>query len=97
MVIATKSRFPEAVHTVLPWLKTIEHSDYIVHRLSEAALCAPFPEPSLALLDAIIDEASWPARKLGSCLDAIEGAQPALATDQRFVRLRNYLRRRGQV
>ena len=73
----------------------VQHPDYLVHLLSEPPLCRRFPRETLDWLDLLIDDQPWAPRELGSCLDQITDADPTLAQDDRMLRLRNYLRRRG--
>ena len=93
--IVSGSRFPNALHLMLAWLRPIKHSDYIVHLLHESKLCPRFPDDALALLDAVINIDSWPPSNLGARLEAIASSNPMLADDQRFIRLMTYWRRRG--
>ncbi len=91
--IAARSQFPAALNTVSDWLQPVEHSDFIVHSLHESGLPERFPEAALLLLDATINDESWPPGELSQCLTAISEALPALSQDRRFERLAQYARR----
>lgn len=95
LAIATGTEFPSAVQAVRDWLRPIEHPHYVVHRLDESDLCLRFPEEALQLLNAVIEDQPWAPTELGKCLDAIVQAAPRLAQDSRYLRLREYSRRRG--
>ncbi len=95
MVIAARAEFPAALDAVWDWLQPIEHLDYVVHLLHASGLCSLYPANALRLLDAVIDDQQWGARELGQCLDQIEQATPNLAQDARYLKLREYSRRRG--
>jgi hypothetical protein len=95
MVIAARGEFPAALAAVQDWLQPIEHPDYIVHLLHESGLCSRYPADALSLLNALIADQQWGPRELGQCLDQIVQAAPNLAQDPRYLRLREYARRRG--
>lgn len=94
LVIATRGEFPAALAEVQNWLQPIEHPHYVVHRLHESGLCSRYPADALGLLDAVIADQQWVPRELGQCLDKIEQATSQLAQDARYLRLREYFRRR---
>ncbi|MCJ7601790.1 MAG: SIR2 family protein [Desulfobulbaceae bacterium] len=93
--IAARGEFPSALSAVLGWLQPIEYPHYVVHRLHESGLAERFPEDSLRLLNAILNDQPRAPRELGQCLDAISQAVPALLQDHRYQRLAEYSRRRG--
>jgi hypothetical protein len=93
--IAARGEFPLALSTVLDWLQPIQYPHYVVHLLYESGLAGRFPEDSLCLLNAILNDQPWVPRDLGQCLDAISQASPALLHDHRYQRLVEYFRRRG--
>lgn len=95
LVIAARSEFPAALAAVQDWLQPIEHPDYVVHLLAESDLCKRFPTEALLLLNAVIADQQWAPRELGQCLDEIAHAAPNLPQDARYLRLREYFRRRG--
>lgn len=95
LCLAAGARFADALKMVRPWLRPIAHTHYVVHLLGESGLCPRFPEDALELLSALIDDQSWVSSECGDCLEAIRTARPALASDPRYVRLREYWRRRG--
>ena len=98
LCIAAADQFPAALTAVRAWLQPeqpVQHPGYLVHLLSETPLCRRFPRETLDWLDLLIDDQPWAPRELGSCLDQITEADPTLAQDDRMLRLRNYLRRRG--
>ncbi len=96
MSIAARGEFPAALSTVIDWLQPIEHPHYVIHLLDESKLAIRFPEDTLRLLDAIIENQPWPDRELGQCLDAISQTKPDLLEDHRFRRLAEYARRQGR-
>lgn len=93
--IAARGEFPSALSAVLDWLQPIEHPHYVVQKLHESGLTKNFPEDSLRLLNAILDDQPWAPRELEQCLNAISQAAPALLQDHRYQRLTDYFRRRG--
>lgn len=95
MVIATRGEFPAAFAAAQDWLQPIEHPDYVVHLLHDSGLCSRYPADALSLLNAVIADQQWAPRELGQCLDQITQAAPNLAQDARYLRLREYSRRRG--
>jgi hypothetical protein len=95
LVIAAGGEFPAALTAVQDWLQPIEHPDYVVHLLHESGLCSRYPVDALNLLNAVIADQPWGPRELGQCLDEIVQAAPNLAQDGRYLRLREYSRRRG--
>lgn len=92
--IAAGSEFPAALTAVLDWLQPIEYPYYITNRLHESGLCSRFPIHALRLLGAIVTDQPWGVPELGECLDLIVQADPSLAQDLTFQRLREYARRR---
>lgn len=95
LIIAARSEFPAALTAVQDWLRAIEYPHYVVHLLQESGLSKQFPADALRLLDAVIDDQQWAPQELGQCLDEIVGAAPQLAQNAGYLRLREYLRRRG--
>lgn len=95
MVIAARGEFPAALAAMQDWLQPIEHPDYVVHLLQESGLCSRYPADALSLLNAVIADQQWGPRELGQCLDQIVQVAPNLAQDARYLRLREYFRRRG--
>jgi hypothetical protein len=96
LCIAAGDKFAEAVRELQHWLRPLNDSGFIVQRLHESNLSGKFPNDALVFLDSIIrGDAQWPPAELRPCLDAIREAQPALAVDERFTRLTNFLRRVG--
>jgi hypothetical protein len=95
LVIAARGEFPAALAAVQDWLQPMEHPDYVVHLLYESGLCRRFPTEALLLLNVVIADQQWAPRELGQCLDEIVQAATHLAQDARYLRLREYSRRRG--
>lgn len=95
VIIAARSDFPVVLDAMEAWLKAIEYPGYVVDLLHESGLCNRFPADALRLLDAIIADQQWSPTELTQCLDEIVRAAPQLAQDVRYVRLQEYLRRRG--
>ena len=95
LVIAARGEFQVALAAVQDWLQPIEHPHYVVHLLHESGLCKRFPADVLLLLNAVIADQQWAPPELGQCLDEIVQAAPNLTQDARYLRLREYSRRRG--
>lgn len=95
MVIAARGELPAALAAVQDWLQPFEHPDYVVHLLNDSGLCRRFPADTLSMLNAVIADQQWAPRELGKCLDQIEQSAPTLAQDPRYLKLREYFRRRG--
>lgn len=94
LCIAAADEFPSAITVVGNWLRTVEHPDYVIHRLHESGLCTRFPEHSLQLLNTILaDQPSWLHSDLRHCLNAIAQAAPNLRQDRRFTRVDELARR----
>ena len=96
MSIAARGELPAALAAVQDWLQPIEHPDFVSSDLYEAGLCKRFPAEALLLLNAVIADQQWAPMELGQCLDEIAQAAPLLAKEARYMRLREYLRRRGK-
>lgn len=94
LAIAASGEFPAALETVFDWIQSLEHPSYVVSILYKANLCDRFPQDALRLLDAVVNEQTWPSRELGECLDALVKAWPEVLTDTRYQRIREYQRRR---
>ncbi|MFX1739842.1 SIR2 family protein [Paraburkholderia sp. A1RI_3L] len=97
LIIAARSEFPAALAAMQDWLQPIEHPHYVVHLLHESGLCSRFPADALHLLDTVIADQQWAPQELGQCLDVIVQVSPQLAQDVRYLRLREYSRRRGMA
>ena len=96
LCIAAGDEFPSAIARVGNWLRTVEHPDYVIHRLHESGLCTRFPENALQLLDAsLANQPSWLPPDLRQCLNAIAQAAPNLRQDRRFIRVDELARRFG--
>lgn len=95
LVIAARGELPAALAAVQDWLQPIEHPDYVVHLLHDSGLCSRYPADALSLLNAVIADQQWAPRELGNCLDQIAQSAPNLAQDSRYLKLREYFRRRG--
>lgn len=95
LVIAARGEFPAALAAVHDWLQPIDHPDYVVHRLHESGLCSRYPSDALSLLNSVIGDQQWAPQDLEKCLDQIVLSAPNLAQDARYLRLHEYLRRRG--
>jgi hypothetical protein len=95
LVIAARGELPAALAAVQDWLQPIEHPNYVVHLLHGSALCNRYPADALSLLSAVIADQQLAPQELGICLDQIVQAAPSLVHDARYLRLREYFRRRG--
>ncbi|MFM7643067.1 MAG: SIR2 family protein [Cyanobium sp.] len=93
LVLATGSRFPEAVTLLQAWLQGSDDPHVVVQRLNESDRCSHFPEDALSFLHHVVDQ-SRPWRQwqtsLRECLVTIKGAAPPLANDPRFRKLWDY-------
>lgn len=92
--IATRNAFPSSLAEVKDWLQPLEFPNHIVTMLYNNQLCSQFPADALTLLASIIVDQQWCPKELGKCLDEIRQHVPNLAEDQRYVKLREYLRTR---
>jgi len=95
LAIAAGGEFPAALAAVQDWLQPIEYLYEVLHPLHKSGLCLRFPAEALSLLDAVIADQREMPRELGLCLDEIVQAAPSLERDARYLRLREYSRRRG--
>lgn len=94
LAIAARTEFPAALSAVRDWLQAIENPHYIVHSLQKSGLCLRFPAHALHLLDLVIADQQWPSSELGQCMEEIVKTAPQLAHDVRYLRLKEYWRRR---
>ncbi|RFO95486.1 hypothetical protein DIC66_17790 [Rhodoferax lacus] len=96
LCISAGAEFASAVASIGNWLRTVEHPDFVVHRLSESGLARQFPPDALQFLDAILhDQPRWAPRELRKCLDDVVQVAPDLRQDQRWLRLDQYARAHG--
>ncbi|MFZ2327197.1 MAG: hypothetical protein WAW73_09790, partial [Rhodoferax sp.] len=95
MVIATRGEFPTALAAVRDWLQPIEHPDYVVHLLHDSGLCSRYPADALSLLNAVVADQQLAPRELGKCLDQTVKSAPNIVQDARYLKMREYFRRRG--
>ena len=96
LCIAAQDQFPEALAQLQDWLQAVEYPDFLVNCLHEAGLCGKFPKQALDFLSRVIGEQTQSSPgDLGDCLETIGSTSPELEADQRFERLRNYLRQHG--
>lgn len=91
LIIAARSEFHDALAAMQYWLLPIEHFHDVVRSLRKSGLCTRSSADALRLLDAMIDKPRWVPEELGQCLDEIVKAEPQLAQDTRYLRLREYL------
>jgi hypothetical protein len=88
LCIAAGGEFSASISLVRNWLRTVEHPDYVIHRLLGSGLCARFPGAALQLLDTICaDQPRWLSPDLRQCLNAVIQMDPDLAQDRRFIRI----------
>ena len=91
LVISSAEGFPEVFRELSWWIKSIEHSGSIIHKLNEGTLCTQFPLECLHLLNAIIgDDQPWISDELNQCLGKIVEANPELQDDLKYTRLKDY-------
>lgn len=95
LMIAAGGEFPTALDAVQDWLRPIEDPHYVVSKLHESGLCKRFPAEALRLLSTVVVDQQWASREVGQCLDEIADAEPNLAQDARYKRLRENSRRYG--
>jgi hypothetical protein len=95
LVIAARGEFPADLAAVQHWLEPIEYPDYVVNLLHKSGLCRRFPAEALLLLNTMITDQQWAPGDLSPCLDEITEVAPNLAQNAHYVRLREYLRKRG--
>ncbi len=91
--IAARGEFPAALAAIIDWLRPIEHPHYVVGLLHKSGLASRFPNDTLQLLNAIIDDQPWAPRELKECLDSISNAVPNIVQDSRFKKLSVYYQR----
>ena len=97
LCVAARDAFPEALRLLRAWLQPPDHPDFLVHKLHQAGLCGMFPEGSLEFLDLVIgDQTRRMPSNLNACLEEIRSASPELEADDRFERLKLYLRLRSR-
>jgi hypothetical protein len=94
VVIAARGEFPAALAAVQDWLQPIEYPRAVVDLLHKSGLCNRYPADALSLLNAVIADQQRAPSELGQCLDQIVHTAPNLARDDRYLRLREYLRQR---
>lgn len=93
--LAAGAEFPAALKLVLPWLSPLEHDYVFTHRLADSGQCRQHPTDSLQMLAEIVDERTSYVPRLRECLDSIVEADPDLAQDRDYLRLREFCRMRG--
>ena len=95
--VGAADEFPKALSQLRPWLQALADPDRVVRRIHASAICTQFPAQALELLDIIVsDDTLWEPDELGDCLDTLRATQPDLEGHSRYLRLREYLRRRGK-
>ncbi|WCE89389.1 SIR2 family protein [Pseudomonas syringae pv. actinidiae] len=93
LCVAAGDAFPLALAILRRWLQPLAHPAPVVRMLCESGLSQKFPEEALTFLSLLIDEQiQWLPPDLSTCLEAIRSASPVLETDQRFEKIRIYLR-----
>ena len=91
LCLALRESFPDAVTLFRDILHPVEFFGKKFNGLSESGKCAEYPEPALALLYSIVDGNTYKRDdELQTCLRLIEAANPDLAHDYRYRRLRDY-------
>jgi hypothetical protein len=95
VIIETRNKFPEALAILLPWLRPIEDTHYIIHLLSESQLSDLFPNDSLKFMGTIIGERIWVTKEFEQCLNAIIKANPKLKRNSQYIRLNELMRKHG--
>ena len=95
LVIAARNEFPAALAAVQDWLQPIEHPSFIVNLLHTSSLCKQFPSEALRLLNTIITDQRWSPPKLEQCLDEIVQESDQTRNDPRYLKLKEYLRKRN--
>lgn len=95
LAIATRDAFSSAVEYLGGWFKPIDHPEHALGALKQSGLASTHPSDAVALTNAVMGTPQHVPPSLVLILDAAVKAQPALATDPRVVRLREYLRVKG--
>src|SRR6266581_9545112 len=94
MVDGVGAHYPDAVKTVLPFLRSVPHVDMITYRFAkestpdERDIARAYPNAALSLLDALIadDRPSMPY-ELPKVLEIIGEADPSLRQSKAWRRL----------
>jgi hypothetical protein len=83
--------FPDVVRIVLPLLTVMPRCDALFfnsHNNSQIPLSTQYPEQMLALLDKVLADNTIPPYEFVKMLGQIVAAEPMLARDKRYLRLR---------
>jgi hypothetical protein len=93
-VVHTGGAFESAVQAVAPFLTPSDQYSAVVRDLEKLEYPERHPSSALQLLDRIVDiECPWPDQTLRDVLNRMLGVRPELATDARYRRIDEYLRR----
>ena len=94
--VSAGDAFPDAVDTVMALLVQSEDYQSVANALAQSDLCLRYPEDTLKLLDAVVDENQrWPPEDLKKCLKDVGQSAPELRDGVAFRRLLEYLQRHG--
>jgi len=94
LCIAAREAFPESFDTLRDWLEPVEYTGSVLQLLNKEGLAKCYPDAALGFLDCIVGgNTHFSPGELRACLDDIKAAKAALALDDRFRRLFDYLRR----
>lgn len=87
--IETRDAFPAAVDAIESRITPLDQPAHVLDKLADSEHPASHPEPSLKLLDILIDDISFRhiAEALQRCLEEISTSDPSLEADPRYVRL----------
>ena len=88
MCIKAEDAFPDALKELKNWLQPGENWDSLTYAMHDLKICQKFPKESLEFLDKTVDDSIHHlVQGLKGCLSDIKQADPALANDNRYVRL----------
>jgi hypothetical protein len=95
LCVSAGNEFPNVLNAVFGWLIPVQHSNYLVQKLSDSGNCRTHPEESLLLLNAVVSRQAWLPSKLEDCLNQIGDAAPRLRDHNAWQHLNDYVRQRS--
>ena len=94
--VGSADEFPNALKQLRPWLQAVPYADRVVREIHASKICEQFPAEALELLCIVVgDDSPWEPEELGACLDTLRATDPELENKPCYLRLREYLRLRG--
>lgn len=92
LCIVARNEFPNALKAIQHWLQPIDDHVYLINLLCNEKLPERFPRETLEFLSIIMGKRpQWIPPDLKVCLDTISRAEPALASENHYKRLVEYL------